>query len=124
MKGMILALALVLGGCAGTLSVPNPVGTSQLGDIESAYGLALTAALTYRNLPLCKTGTTISVTNVCARRSVVVQLQSAAAKAQAAVKALRAFVAANPTLNPGTLVAAAQAALATLQSVESANGVQ
>lgn len=109
---IVLVTALALAGCA---SFKNPVTLTTQYDIEAAYLTAENLAVAYRNLPLCKTGTTPSLTNVCAKRSLVVKIQQTAAKAQAAILALRAFTKNNPTLSPVTALEAAQNALANFQ---------
>lgn len=121
MRLIALLLVLALAGCA---TMNNPISQNSLANIEATYGVALSAANAYRNLPLCKTGTTTSLTNVCARRSIVVKIQSAVTKAQAADLQLRAFVKNNPTLDASSLISALQSAVAFLQSIETSNGVK
>lgn len=124
---IVLVLALGLSGCATFNpfgSVANPVGTQSLAATESAYGVALSAALAYKSLPLCKTGTTISLNNVCARRSVIVQLQNADRYAHAQILVARQFVKNNPTLDASAILTTAQNAVAAFKSAETANGVQ
>lgn len=118
MRFFVIALtALALAGCA---SFKNPVTLTTQYDIEAGYLTAENIAVAYRNLPLCKTGTTPSFTNICARRSLVVRIQVAAAKAQAAILTLRAFTKNNPTLSPLGAIGAAQQALADFQFAVSA----
>lgn len=117
---LVLVTMLALAGCA---SFKNPITLTTQYDIEAGYLTAENIAVAYRNLPLCKTGTTPSLTNVCARRSVIVKIQQTAAKAQAAVLALRNFTKNNPTLSPLGAISAAQAALADFQFAVSATTV-
>lgn len=112
-KGLILALAL--GGCT---TFNNPISLNTLGGMESAYGLALSAAVAYRNLPLCRTGTIATATNVCAQRSIIVKLQNSSKAANVAIHSARDFVVNNPTLDASVLIATAQSALAGFQAVE------
>jgi hypothetical protein len=118
-KIIILFTALSLSACA---TMNNPVSTTNLYDIESAYYAAEQVALVYMRLPLCKTGTTTSLTNQCGRRSVKVKIQNAARTAQVAIIAARNFVRNNPTINDLTLLTAAQTALTNFQSVLTAQG--
>ncbi len=113
-------LALALGACA---TIQNPINTTQLAQVESGYGIALSAAVAYLNLPLCRTGTSASLSNICAQRSVIVKLQAAAAKTQGAIVAARNFIKNNPTINVASAVGIAQAALNDFQTVESMYGV-
>lgn len=115
MRKIAILFALALGGCA---SFNNPITLNEIGGMESAYGLALSAAVAYRNLPLCKTGTVATVTNICAQRSIIVKLQQANRGAIVAIHAARDFVVNNPTLDPVTVIGQAQRALAGLQAVE------
>jgi hypothetical protein len=85
--------------------------------LENAYGLAVNAANAYKALPLCKTGTTPSATNICAKRSVIVNLQGAMSRARLAVNNAVAFQKAYPTLDVTNVVAAAQTALSNVQAV-------
>lgn len=113
----VLVTALSLVGCA---SFKNPISMTTQYDIEAGYLTAENIAVAYRSLPLCKTGTTPSLTNVCAKRSIIVKIQQTAAKAQAAVLALRAFTKNNPTLSPLGAISVAQQALSDFQLAVSA----
>lgn len=117
MKWLIgLFAALSLSACATVgASIPNPLGAGQLTTIESAYGVALSAAVAYKQLCVNRT-----IPPSC--RTIVVQMQNAAYKAQGAIVAARG-VAKNPTLNAISAIAAAQQALADFQAVQNANGV-
>lgn len=115
MRKLVLALPLILAGCA---SINNPLTLNELGGMESAYGLALSAAVAYRSLPLCHTGTVASATNVCAQRSIVVKLQQASRTATLSIHAARDFVVNNPTVDATVAIATAQRALAGLQAIE------
>lgn len=116
-----LTLSLSLVGCA---TFNNPIGLNQVGGMESAYGLALSAAVAYRNLPLCKTGTVASATNVCAQRSIVVKLQQANKTAFAAITAAHDFARDNPTLDASVIIGTAQRALAGLQAIEATYNIK
>jgi len=116
----IICAALLLSGCA---TYQNPINTSELATVESAYGVALAVAVGYRQLPLCRTGAPTTLTNVCARRSIVIKLQTADRVAQAALIQARSFVKNNPTLDAMTVITVARNAVASFQLVESTNGV-
>jgi hypothetical protein len=116
----VLLYAGFLSACA---TYQNPINTSELAAVESAYGVALAVAVGYRQLPLCRTGAPTTLTNVCARRSIVVKLQSADRVAQAALIQARSFVKNNPTLDAMTVITVARNAVASFQLVESTNGV-
>ncbi len=115
---MICGLALA--GCQTTLptiNISNAVALNTVYGVVNAYGLAVTAADAYKALPLCATGTKPSATNICAKRSVIVNLQSAMARARTAVNNLVAFQKTYPTLDITNAVSAAQTALYDVQSV-------
>lgn len=125
--------ALSLGGCAGlgdklgtmstiaTLSVKNPVSTTNIASVESAYGIALVAANAYadryRDGFRCTTTSLESASNLCARRSIVLKLQAADRNAQVALNKAKAFIARNPTLNAGALIDAAQTAVSAFAAI-------
>lgn len=113
-------LALALSGCA---TIRNPVNVGQLAAVESAYGVALSLAVAYRGLPLCRTGTSPGLQNVCAKRSVIVRLQRADRDAQIALASARTFVKANPTIDAASVLAIAQDAVAALQAIEANEGI-
>lgn len=116
----VLMAGLMLAGCQTTLptlNISNAVALNTVYGIENAYGIAVNAANAYKALPLCKTGTRPSATNICAKRSVIVNLQVAMRRARTAVNNLVAFQRAYPTLDISNFVAAAQTALADVQAV-------
>lgn len=115
-----LALSLALANCTTVLpsvNISNAVALNTVYGVANAYGIAVNAANAYRALPLCKTGTRPSATNICAKRSVIVNLQSAMSRARLAVNNAVAFQKAYPTLDVTNVVAAAQAALSDVQAV-------
>jgi len=116
MKRFIILSFLLLGGCA---TLPNPVSTNTLATIESAYGVALAGAVAYRNRPRCTTTALESVSNLCARRSVIVKLQVADRKAQVALGQATIFIRNNPTLDASALLQAAQASVNVLNAIQS-----
>jgi hypothetical protein len=124
----IVFLGISLAGCASTggiegftrlitTGIANPVTPAALSDVKNAYGIALAAAVAYRERPRCTKTHLESVTNLCARRSIVVKLQQADLKAQAALAKADMFVADNPTLNAGSVIQAASLAVSAFQGV-------
>ena len=116
----MMMVGLALAGCQTTLptlNISNAVALNTVYGIENAYGIAVNAANAYKALPLCKTGTRPSAINICAKRSVIVNLQAAMRRARIAVNNLVAFQRAYPTLDISNFVAAAQTALADVQAV-------
>lgn len=123
MKKLIaVVFALSLGGCATLGVVKNPATPTELATVESAYGVALAAAVAYRHLPLCKKGQSI-LAGGCAERTVIVQLQAADRNVQRVIANARAFVKNNPTLGIGSVIGEVQAAVSTFLQIESINGV-
>ncbi len=112
-KLLVLGMCLWLGACA---SISNPITGNALTNVESAYGVALSAAVAYKQLCVQRT-----IPSSC--RTVVVQMQQAGIKVQGAIIAARNFVKNNPTLDPASAIAAAQVALSDFQTVQTANGV-
>lgn len=115
-----LALSLALANCTTVLpsvNISNAVALNTVYGVANAYGIAVNAANAYRALPLCATGTRPSATNICAKRWVIVNLQSAMSRARLAVNNAVAFQKAYPTLDVTNVVAAAQAALSDVQAV-------
>lgn len=117
MKAVILAFAIFLGGCGHLGGIPNPVGPNTLAATESAYGIALSAAVGYRN--------------ACARRviaatcrPIVARLQQVGRVAQVNVLAARRFIRENPTLDASSLIAAASASVQAFRDVQIQYGVQ
>lgn len=115
---VVAALTIALAGCnLPTLNVASTVNLNTLEGVVAGYGIVLQAELTYKALPLCKTGTTPSATNICAKRSTVVRLQSADRTANTAINTAVAFVQANPTVDPTQYISAASAAITALQTI-------
>lgn len=122
-------VALSLGGCANKQLLPsvnlsNAVTLNTLQGVEATYGIALSAERAYKALPLCKTGTTTTVTNPCAKRSIIVTLQEADRKAIAAIDRANTFVKMYPTVDATNVISAAAAAVSDLKSLLATNGVQ
>lgn len=119
-KFLPLLFALVLTGCVGFnpfASFTNPVSSQTLAKAEEGYGVALSAAVAYRNScaqrlipPSC--------------RPIVKQIQLAENYAHGQLLVARNFVNANPTVDATVIIATAQQAVQAFQSVASANGVR
>lgn len=132
MKKVLIAafVALSLGGCVngkvlGVIpplgSVKNPVSVTRFATIEATYGIALTAANAYadryRKGNRCTTTRLESLTNLCARRSIVLKMQAADRDARIAMGRAKTFITANPTLDATSLLDAAAAAVSTFQQI-------
>lgn len=120
----IVVLASSVAGCAALGSINNPVNLNSLAAVESSYGVALSAAAGYRRLPLCTISAPLSVYNVCAKRAVVAQLQTADRKVQIALAAARSYAAGNPKLSASNVITTARTAVSTFQAILSVNGVK
>jgi uncharacterized lipoprotein YajG len=121
----VLACGLVLAGCQTTLpslNLNNAVALNTIYGVENAYGVAVNAASAYKALPLCRTGTVPSASNICAKRSVIVNLQSAMRRAQLAVNNAVAFQKAYPSVDATNVIGAAQTALLNVQQVLASGG--
>ena len=115
-----LGLSLALANCTAVLpsvNISNAVALNTVYGVANAYGIAVNAANAYKALPLCKTGTRPSATNICAKRSVIVNLQGAMGRARLAVNNAVAFQKTYPTLDVTNVVAAAQSTLSDVQAV-------
>jgi hypothetical protein len=109
-----LVAALALSGCA---TFTNPVSIDMLYTAESAYGVAISAAVAYHDLCAKR-----AIPPSC--RTIVPKLQAADKKVEAAIVAAKTLAAAGPTVDVSSAVTAVQAALADFQSLEAANGVR
>lgn len=122
---LVLTLALGLSGCAGmpSIQIGTAVTFNTLEGVEAAYGVALNFERQYKALALCKTGTLPSVSNICARRSVIVRLQAADKQAVAAITAAADFTRRYPTVDPSNVISAASAAVGAIQTILSNEAV-
>lgn len=108
----VMALGLFLVGCA---AIQNPVNNNALGTAISTYGILDTAVIAYRNLPRCTTTNNFSATNICHKRSVLVQAQAYDKAANSAINNAVNFQRNNPTLDAGSYINAATLAVATFK---------
>lgn len=119
-----ICLLLFVSACADIGRFSNPINTNRLAAIEASYGIALSAAVAYRNMRLCRKNETATITNPCAYRYVIVQLQTTNAKIQGALIKARQFVRENQTLGFFTAVSAAQEGLTELEAIIDTYGVR
>lgn len=117
MKKIVIAIVVAL-GLSACASIQNPVSRTTLVTTESAYGVVLSAAVTYRKLCADK----VIARATCA--PVVAKLQAADRKVQVALQNLRAFVKNNPTVDAVSLVTAFKTAVDDFQAIATANGVK
>lgn len=130
LASIALLAALALGGCATNPltgnpsllpSIVNPVSDTRLASIEASYGIALSAAVSYidnyRAGNRCTRTNPESLTNLCSRRSVVLQMQAAIRTAQDALARARSFQANNPTIDASSVIEAAATAVGALQAI-------
>lgn len=124
----IIIAATVIAGCAlFERGINNPLNAERLAQVEAAYGLVLSGAVAYRRLyqtNRCTTTRPESLTNICARRSVVDRLRSADRQAITAIRAARRFVQENPTIDASAVISAAQIAVEAFRSTAIAGGVR
>jgi len=116
----VLASGFLLAGCQTTLpsfNLGTAVTLNTVYGIENAYGVAVNAANAYKALPLCSTGSVPSANNVCAKRSVIVNLQAAMRRAQIAVNNAVMFQKTYPTVDVTNVIGAARSALLDVQQI-------
>jgi len=120
-----LTLALSLGACVPNPSIPNPISPTSLYDIEATYAIAQAGVDTYvqryRDGFRCTKTRLESVTNLCSRRSIVVKMQNAEAKAGVALGQAEAFILANPMIDATSVISAAAKAVTTLYQIQQGN---
>jgi hypothetical protein len=128
---VICALALSLGGCAGTpldklvtavtTTITNPVGEVNIYQVQNGYAAALELFAGYRKYCWARpfkalTDDPVSKPICQHRRSIVRAGQLAKANARAALVTAENFIANNPTLNAASVVQAAWTAVSDFQS--------
>lgn len=111
-KFIVICTALFLGACA---NIQNPVGHNTLASAISTYGILDTAVIAYRGLPRCTVENNFSVTNVCYKRSVLINAQAYDKAANAAINRAVDFQRNNPTLDASSYVTAAIASVNTFK---------
>jgi hypothetical protein len=130
-KFLVLMFAMALAGCAQltalTTSIQNPVGNNTLAGAISTYGILDSAVIAYRGLPRCTKTDNFSATNICYKRSVLVQAQAYDKAANAAINNAVEFQRSNPTLDATSYVNIAIASVNTFKDFAKASqlpGVQ
>lgn len=118
----VLLLASCLGACSTlpTLNISNSVNLNTIEGVVSGYGILLNQEVLLKAQPLCKTGTTPSVSNICVKRSMIVRLQAADKITNTTINQAVMFVKNNPTVDPTEYISAASSALGSLQTVVNA----
>lgn len=128
----VFLIAFSLGGCASNpftdrinlfASVQNPISTDDFYLAKTAYASLALPVANYRELPLCKKSKPFSITNICAKRSVVVRLQEFDANAYEALTTAESYIASNQTLKLSSLIDAAKVAVAAYKKYALNNGV-
>lgn len=118
---LLTLVAMFLTSCATPpqqlATLVNPSGIKQLAVIESTYGVALAGALAYRNRPRCTKTRLESLTNLCARRSIVVKLIEADRVAQITIDNAALFISRNPTLDASSMLYAATRAVSIFSNI-------
>lgn len=122
MKYKILVLIGLLFITACT-RLQNPVTNDRLAAIESTYGIALSAAVAYRNIRLCKKGEVATLTNVCSYRDIIIKMQIADTKAQDAIANAKRYIAEHPFLDTFDILSLAQRAVSEFQGIQTAYGI-
>lgn len=125
-SAVIALFALSLAACSSlpTLNIASTVNLNTLEGVVSGYGILANQEVLLMQQPLCKTGTTPSVTNICVKRSQKVAIQTFDKAANNAVNTAVAFVKANPTVDPTSYISTASQALTALQSIISTTSPQ
>lgn len=108
-----MIVGISLAGCA---TFKNPISNNALGAAISTYGILDTAVIAYRGLPRCTVIKNFSATNICYKRSVLVQAQAYDAAANKAINNAVAFQRANPTLDASSYITAATTAVDTFKA--------
>ena len=128
----VVLIAFSLGGCATSpfterlglfASVQNPVSKDDFYIAKTAYAALALPVANYRELPLCKKSKPFSLAYICAKRSVIVQLQNFDAKAYEALTVADEYIASNQTLNLASVISAAKIAVAAYKKYAADNGV-
>lgn len=128
----VLLVAFSLAGCAGgnftsflpNASIQNPISIDDFQKAKIAYASLGILVANYRELPLCKKSTPFSISNFCAKRSVIVKLQEYDAIAYDTLEKAEAYISSNQTLNLASVISAAKIAVQTYQDYAAKNGIK
>lgn len=128
----VFLIAFSLGGCATSpfserinlfASIQNPISTNDFYYAKTAYAALALPVANYRELPLCKKSKPFSLSNICAKRSVIVKLQELDIKAHDALITADEYIASNQTVNLASFISAAKIAVAAYKKYATDNGV-
>lgn len=109
-KFIALAAIVALAGCA---TINNPVTNTNVYEVEAAYDAAvLTPLSAYAKLPLCASGTHISVSNPCHEATILATARGYDRQVQAAFAQAIIFARDNPTLDASAQLGLLNAAIA------------
>lgn len=125
MKKIAVVLFLLLVGCSGQLSPlsgPNPLTTERMYQVEFNYNKVLKVARAIRNTRLCAKTESARFDNICVPRTIMLQMQSAVDRVDAARKTLERFQI-NPTFDATVAINTFQDAVATFNQVAVQAGV-
>lgn len=130
----VLLVAFSLAGCAegnrfasfisNAASIQNPVSIDDFQKAKTAYAALALPVANYRELPLCKKSKPFSISNFCAKRSVIVKLQEYDAYAYDTLEKAENYIASNQTLNLASVISAAKLAVQTYQDYAAKNGIK
>lgn len=128
----VFLIAFSLGGCASGdmanrfnlfTSIQNPISVDDFYYVKTAYAALALPVANYRELPLCKKSKPFSITNICAKRSVIVKLQELDARAYEALTVAEEYIASNQTVNLASVISAAKIAVLSYKKYATDNGV-
>lgn len=111
--GILLPALVLLASCAS--GITNPVKATQVYELENAYGVAQSGAVTYVALPRCPVAAPL-----CSKANIVVALGEADKKARIALSAVEDFSrnpGNYPTLSYSSLFDAATSAVQVFQAL-------
>src|ERR1700748_3626040 len=96
------AMALTVAACdfpgLPTFDIGSQVNLNTEYGVIAGYGIVVNAENAYKALPLCLTGTKPRITNICARRSIIVSLQKTDRIANNALNQMSLFIKNNPSV--------------------------
>jgi len=127
----LIALSL-LTGCAPEFrerisaftSIQNPISNNDFQWAKLSYASLALAVANYRELPLCKKSNPFQLSNICAKRSILVKLQEYDIKAYDALMTAENYIQSNQTLNLASVISAARLAVSTYKDYAASKGIQ
>lgn len=122
---LVAVAALAVAGCTPlTTSINNPLGLNESYSIEASVAAARRVGLEVMNTRQCRASESTTITTVCVKRSVKVQIQKADRKLTSVLILYRDFVDNNKTLNALSAATAVRAAISDYQRVVTSSGVR